>query len=137
NKDVRRLDVAMNDALRMRCVQRIGNFDSQAEQGRRLQRFRPDAMLQRHAIQKLHDDKCLAVLLVNFVNGANVGMVEGGGGLRLALEAAQGLGIFCYVIRKKFKSDKAVELDVLSLVHNTHPAATQLLDNSVMRDGLA
>lgn len=32
DKNVRRLGVAMHDALRMSCIQRIGNLDSQVEQ---------------------------------------------------------------------------------------------------------
>jgi hypothetical protein len=43
-------------------------------------------MLQGRAVQKLHGDERFAVLIVNFVNRANVGMVQGGGGLRFALE---------------------------------------------------
>jgi hypothetical protein len=31
----------------------------------------------------------------------------------------------------------AIEFDVLSLVDNTHPSATQLFQEAVMRDGLA
>ena len=33
-------------------------------------------------------------LVADLVNGADVGMIQGGGGLRLALEAVQGLRIF-------------------------------------------
>ena len=45
-------------------------------------------MLQRHAIQKLHGDERFAVLFVNFVDRADVGMVQSRGGLRFALEAS-------------------------------------------------
>ncbi len=48
-----------------------------------------DAMLQRHAVQKLHDDEGLPLFFADFVDGADVGMVQGGSGLRFALEAAQ------------------------------------------------
>ena len=68
-----------------------------------------DAVLQRHAIQKLHGDERLAVLLANFVDGADVGMVQRGGGLRLALEAARGLRVFGDVVGQKLQGDKAVE----------------------------
>ena len=54
-----------------------------------LQRPARDAVLQRHAVQKLHGDERLAVLLADVVDRADVGMVQRGGGLRLALEAAQ------------------------------------------------
>ena len=49
-----------------------------------------DAMLQRYAVQKLHDDEGLAVCVVDFVDGADVGMIQRRGGLRFALESGPG-----------------------------------------------
>ena len=57
--------------------------------------------------------------------------------LGFALEAAQGLRVLGYIVGQEFESDKATEIRVLGLVHHTHPPAAQLLDNAVMRDGLA
>jgi hypothetical protein len=39
-------------------------------------------------------------------------------------------------VRQKLQ-DKAVEPDVLGLVHHTHAATTELFDDAVGRDGLA
>ena len=33
-------------------------------------------MLQRHAVEKLHGDKGLVAVFADFVDGANVGMIE-------------------------------------------------------------
>ena len=68
---------------------------SMARASRRLDLQRPprDAVLQRHAIQKLHGDERLAVLLADFVDGADVGMVQGRSGSSFALEAVQGLRV--------------------------------------------
>jgi hypothetical protein len=41
------------------------------------------------------------------------------------------------VLRQEFEGDAAVQPGVLGLVDHTHPAAAQLLDDAVMRDGLA
>ena len=38
---------------------------------------------------------------------------------------------------KKLERDKPAEFRVLRLVDHTHPTSTKLLDNEVMRDGLA
>ena len=46
-----------------------------------------NAMFQRQPVQKLHGDESFAVLVVNFVDGANVGVIQCRGSLRLALEA--------------------------------------------------
>ena len=77
------------------------------------------------------------MLFVNFMDGADVGMVQRGGGFGFALEAAERLRILCDIVGQEFQRDKAVELDVLGLVDDTHPATAELLDNAVVRDGLA
>ena len=66
-----------------------------------------DAVLQRHAVEKLHDNEGLPVLLPNLVDGADIGMIQRGGGLRLALEAGQGLRVFGDVVGQKLERDKA------------------------------
>ena len=55
-------------------------------------------MLQRHAIEKLHGDERLSVLVVNFVDRADVGMIQRGS-FGFALEAAQGLLVNSHLVR--------------------------------------
>ena len=102
-----------------------------------LQRPAGNAMLQRHAVQKLHGDEGLAVLLADVVNGADVGMIQRGRGLRFALKAGQRLRIAGNVFGQELQGDEAVQPRVLGLVNHAHPAAAQLLDDAVVRDGLA
>ena len=87
DKNIGRLDVAMHDALRVGRIERVGNLNRQTEQNFHLNRPSADAMLQRLAVQKLHGDECLPVMLVNLMNRADIRMVQRGSGLRLALEA--------------------------------------------------
>ena len=94
-------------------------------------------MLQRHAVQKFHDDEGLAVFLPDFIDGADVGMVQGRGRLSLSLEAGQCLRISGHFIRQKLQGDKAVQADVLSLVDHTHATTAEFLDDAVMRDDRA
>jgi len=58
-------------------------------------------VLQRHAVQKLHGDERLAVAFVDFVDCADVGMVEGGSCLGLTPETLQCLAISGHVFREK------------------------------------
>ena len=67
-------------------------------------------MFQRHAVEKLHGDERFAVLVVDFMDGADVGMIQGRGGLGLALEAAERLRVSGYIVGKELESDKAAEL---------------------------
>ena len=126
----------MDDALGMRRVQRIGDLDGQRQQRVQFHGTPGDHVLQGHAIQILHGDKRLAVLLANVVNGADVGMVQRGSRLRLALEAAERLRILGHFIGQKLERDEAVQPRVLGLIDHTHAAAAQLVDNAVMRNGL-
>ena len=78
HENVCRLDVAVDDAFRMGCVQRISDLDRQGQQDVQLQGPSCDAVLQGHAIQVLHGDERLTVLLANVIDRADVGMVESG-----------------------------------------------------------
>jgi len=93
-------------------------------------------VLQRDPVQKLPRDERLPVLVVNFVNRADVRMIECGGCLGFALETAECLRVFGYIVGQELESHEAPELQILSLVDNTHPAASQLLDDAVMGNRL-
>ena len=73
----------------------------------------------------------------DFVDGADVGMVQRGGGPRLAAKAFQGLRVLGHIVGQELQGDEAAEFSVLGLVDHTHPAAAELLDDAVVRDGLA
>jgi len=64
-------------------------------------------------------------------------MVERGGRLGFALEAAERLRIASHLIGQEFQRHKAVQPCVFRLVNHAHTAATELLNDAVMRDGLA
>src|SRR3984893_17150230 len=94
-------------------------------------------MLQRHAVQKLHDQERMAVLLPDLIDRADVGMVQCRRSLSLSLKAGQCLRVLGYFIRQKLQGVKSVQGYVLGLVNDAHSAATKLLNDAVMRDGLA
>src|SRR5215472_2564313 len=96
-----------------------------------------DAMVQSHAIQKLHCDESLTILFADFINRADIRMIQGGGSTRLPTKSLQCLRIFGNAFGKEFECDEPAKLSVLGLVDDTHPTATQLFENAVMRDGLA
>ena len=50
-------------------------------------------MFQRHAVQKLHRNERLAILLPDVINRANIRVIQCGCGLRFALETSQGLRV--------------------------------------------
>ncbi len=99
-------------------------------------------MLQRGAFHEFHRDERLAGIrsarwkrhLADFIDGANVGMVQGGRGLCLTVEAVQSLCVCRERVRKELERNEPVQAGVLGLVDNSHPAATHLLDDAVVRD---
>src|ERR1017187_9387324 len=94
-------------------------------------------MLQRHAVQKLHGDERLAILLTDVEDRADIGMVEGRSRLRLALEASQCSRVFGYFIGQELEGDETMQPRVLGFIDHTHATAAKLFDNAVVRDGLA
>src|ERR1700675_4865047 len=137
DKNVCGFDVAMDDPFGVGRVQRIGNLNRQAEQNVGLEGLSGDPMLERQSIQKLHHDEGLTILLPDFIDRADIGMVEGRGRLRLPLEASQCLGILGDIIGEKFQGDKSAQSYILGLVDDAHSAASDLLHNAIVRDSLA
>jgi hypothetical protein len=70
----------------------------------------------------------------DFVDRANVGMVQSGRSVCLAVEAAQSLQVWSEAIGQKLKGDGPSELHILGFVNNAHTTAAKFLDNAVMRD---
>jgi hypothetical protein len=99
-----------------------------------LQRLATDAVFERHAFQILHRYKRLTILLPDFVDRADVRMVQCRRSTSFTPKALQRLWVFCKIIGKKFQGNEAPKLGVFGFVNDTHPAAAQLLDDPVMRD---
>ncbi len=137
HKNVGGLDVAMNDALGVSGIERPGNVYCQFEQLVGRKRPAQDALAQRRPFQQFHHDEILTILLADLVDGADVRMVERRGGAGLALEPFQSGSIRAEFRGKKLQGHVPAEGFVLRLVNHAHPAATQLADDTVVRDGLS
>jgi hypothetical protein len=92
---------------------------------------------QRLPFQQFHGNEGPAFVFADVVDRADVGVIQCGRGLRLALKTTEGLGITGYLVGQELEGDEPVEPGVFGLVNHTHTAAAQLLDDAVMRDGLA
>src|ERR1700731_1812086 len=96
-----------------------------------------DHVLQRYAVEKLHHDEGLAFALADFVDGTDVGMIQSRRGTSFPAEAFERLRVSGNIFRQELQGDEATKLGVLGLVNHPHPPAAQLLDDAVVRDGLA
>jgi hypothetical protein len=80
------------------------------EQDVHVERASCDPVLQSCAVQILHGDEGTPVLLVDFVDGADVGMVQGRGGFGLALKPAESLQVLRNVIGQELRAAKRSSL---------------------------
>ena len=59
HKNICRFDVPMDDSFRVRCVESVRYLDAQVKESFHFHRLTTDAVLERHAVQKFHDDESL------------------------------------------------------------------------------
>ena len=93
DKNVCRLDIAMDDAAGVCRVERIGDLDAEREQLLNGHGVATDFLLQRYAIEELHGDEGPPVVLAYVIDGADIRMIEGGGGLGLTQKTSSCLGV--------------------------------------------
>jgi hypothetical protein len=95
-----------------------------------LERLPDDSLLEAHPVDKGHGDIHLAVLFLNLIDCANVGMVEGGRGLGLAQEPLLGLGGVCDCSRgRSFRATG--RLSFMSSALNTTPMPPRPISLSI------
>jgi len=91
DEDICRFDVAMDDPFLVRRLQPVRDLNGKFEQLRRWQGLAvvgagPDIIPKCLPLQKLHHNEGLPVMLSEFVDGANVGMIQRGSRPGFALE---------------------------------------------------
>src|SRR5215469_1902141 len=88
-EDVGWLDVTMNNTGRVSSLQGVANLNRTLQKFLRRQRAASDPLFQRLALQKFDRDEVGAIRLIDFMNGADVGVVQGGSRLRFPFEPLQ------------------------------------------------
>ena len=96
-------DVAMDNSLGMSGVESVCNFNTDFNNALDFQGPTVNEMLERRAIEKFHRDKGAAVLFADVMYRTDIGVVQRGGRAGFPLEAIEGLGIPCNVVREKFQ----------------------------------
>jgi hypothetical protein len=85
----------------------------------------------------LHGDEDGAVGFTRIVNRDDVGVVQGRGGFGFLYEAQPVLGVGVSVGRQDLDGDQTIQVRVTGFVDFAHAALAQLLDDAVVRYGLA
>ena len=90
DKYVGGFQVAMNDSFFVGKLQGIANLSAEAENRLDAHRARPDGLGERLPFDQLHGDEGDAVGFAGVIHGADVGVIEAGGGASLSAKAIQG-----------------------------------------------
>src|SRR5215469_13177128 len=136
DKYVCRLDIAMNNSSGVRGVECVGDLDAEIEQTLEFQGTAACQFAKGLAVQILHHDKRPTFMLADFVDSADVRMIQRRSGPRLAAKTFEGCLVPGDFVRQELECDKPAEMSVFSLINNTHAAAPQLFQNAVMRNRL-
>ena len=98
HKNIGGLDIAMNDAFCMGGIERVGNLDSEVEHLVERKRLLADAVLERLPFEQLHGDEWdrLAAVVhdIDFIDGADVGVIQRRGCAGFALKSFECRAIF-------------------------------------------
>ena len=126
----------MNNASCMRRVQSIRDLNRPVELCIQRDWLVTDPVFQRLAFQQFHRNVRRALELSDFVDRANVGVVDSGSGFGLMLEALDCRSVAGYLFRKELQSNFAFKLQVFGAIHHAHAAAAKPLDDAIMRNDL-
>jgi len=131
---VLRLEVAVDDALLVRRLERLGDLarDRQALVERQHSPLAP--LGERRPEDELHDEGLRVSLRFEPVDLRDVRVVELGQQLGLALETGQALGVRGEGRGKELECHVAPELRVARAIHFAHSASTELGGHSIMSE---
>ena len=89
------------------------------------------------AFEIFHDDEGFAVFFADVVDGADVGMIERGGGFGFALKRSRACASWATSSGRNFSATTRSQARVFGFVNDAHAAAAEFFDDAVVRDGLA
>jgi hypothetical protein len=119
------LQVAMDDALRMRGREALGNLTGVFRGALRRERPGFERLAKRLSLEQLHDGEVLPRGFAEIVNGEDVRMRERRDGHGLALEPRAGVGVGGEAWRKDLDGDVAIQLRVAGAIDLAHAAGTE------------
>ena len=136
NKNVCRLDVAMQDAFFVRSIESVGKLNSNFQRARDGDTAGGDQFVERLPLQQLHRDERLRLELFDRVNRADARVIQRGGRARFAQETFYGLRIAVRIFRQEFQRHAPAKFRVFRFVHYSHAAAAEFAEDTIVADGL-
>ena len=121
-KDVRRLQIAVDDAVLVDEVHRPGQSADQFGRLHRRDRRRADLVGEASPLDVLEREKRLPLMLADLVDGDDVRMLEPADGKRLGSEAMEFALVGMFAGEDHFDRDPAVEAGLPGAIDDPHPA---------------
>jgi hypothetical protein len=125
------LEVAVDDTVLVGGRKGVGDLRSDLERLGQGERPLLQRLGERLAAQVLHHEERLALLLPDVVQRADGGVLEGGDGARLPLEAGAQRGIESELRRQDLQRDRALEAGVAGPVDLAHAPGPDQVENLV------
>jgi hypothetical protein len=135
HENIRGLDVAMHDALRVRRVEGVGDLDADIDNLGNLEHAAAEAIVERVSLHPLHDDERLALMFTDVVNRADVGVVQPGRRSGLDPKPFNGLPIAGEVFGNELEGDLSSKPGVVGPIDDAHAAGAELIDDPIVRNG--
>src|SRR5579862_1689387 len=88
------------------------------------------------ALDIFHSDEHLASVFTNFVNRADIWVIQNRCGARFALETSIDLRCVSHGLRKKLEGHGAIKRGVFRFINRAHATTAQGFENTVVRDEL-
>jgi hypothetical protein len=120
HKNVGGFDVAVNNAMGMSGGESVRNLDGPLQELGYFHSAGVAELPKIGSIEEFHDEKRLAIVLIDFKDGADVRVVQSRGRLRFAFEAAAGRQVGGVGRANEFDGDFAAERFVFSDVNIAH-----------------
>src|SRR5258708_34703864 len=101
-------------------VKGIGDVDSDGQKIVEFEGGAVDEVLERAAFHELHDQEGTAILFSDVVDGADVRVVQCGGGFGFTAKTLDRGGVLGGPLREKFYGDEPVQGGAVSRLHYCH-----------------
>ncbi len=132
DQDVRRLNVAMHDAFAVRRVQGVGDLNGEIEQFLQFRTMPRREPVQRLALNELHGDERFAIRIADFIDRADVGVVQRRRGACLEFERLERLLVPGQAPGEELQGNAPAEIKILSGPHCPHASRPDAVEHAIM-----
>jgi hypothetical protein len=124
-ENIRRLDVPVDDASVVRCIEAVRNLNSDAQQFLYFERPTLYVLSESVPLEMLHHEKGLVLVFTDIVDGANVRMINRGDRVGFATEALARVLRSGQMQGEHLDRDAPIQALVPSSIHLAHTADAQ------------